>query len=78
LLIVVVALLALTIRPALSPDFLLIVIEYGKKPDLMSYYATGISLVGVGPAFMSMTYILIINCRSYVKVFWIDSKRLKD
>jgi hypothetical protein len=31
-----VALLALTIWPALSTDFLLTVIEYGKKPGLMS------------------------------------------
>jgi hypothetical protein len=37
-LIVVVAFLALTIWKALSPDFLLTVIGYGKKPGLMSYY----------------------------------------
>ena len=74
----VVALLALTIWPALSPDFLLTVIEYGKKPGLMSYYATSISLVGVGSAFIAMTYILIVNCRGFLEAFWIDSKRLED
>ena len=73
-----VALLALTIWPALSTDFLLTVIEYGKKPGLMSYYATSISLVGVGPAFMVMTYIFIVNCRGVLEAFWIDSKHLKD
>ena len=78
LLIAMVALLALTIWPALSPDFLLTVIEYGKKPGLMSYYATSISLVGVGPAFMVMTYIFIVNCRGVLEAFWIDSKHLKD
>ena len=65
-LIVVVALLALTIQTALSPDFLLTVIDYGKKPGLMSYHATSISLVGVGPAFMVMTYIFIVNCRGFL------------
>ena len=35
-LIAMVALLALTIQTVLSPDFLLTVIEYGKKPGLMS------------------------------------------
>jgi hypothetical protein len=73
-----VALLALTIWPALSTDFLLTVIEYGKKPGLMSYYATSISLVGVGPAFMVMTYIFIVNCRGVLEAFWIDSKHIKD
>ena len=53
--------LALTIQTALSPDLLLTVIEYGKKPGLMSYYATGISLLGVGPAFMLLIYIFIVN-----------------
>ncbi|MDC1407455.1 hypothetical protein N8524_03920 [Candidatus Puniceispirillum sp.] len=68
-LIMVVAFLALTIQTALSPDFLLTVIEYGTKPGLMSYYATGTFLVEVGPAFMLMTYILIVNCRGYLDVF---------
>ena len=77
-LIVVVAFLALTIQTALLSDFLLTVIECGKKPGLMSYYATGTFLVGVGPAFMMMTYILIINCRGYLDVFWVDLKSLKD
>jgi len=75
---VVVAFLALTIQTALLSDFLLTVIECDKKPGLMSYYATGTFLVGVGPAFMLMTYILIINCRGYLDVFWVDLKRLKD
>jgi hypothetical protein len=78
LLIAMVALLALTIWPALSPDFLLTVKEYGKKLGLMSYDATGISLVGVGPVFMVMTYIFIVNLRGVLEAFWIDSKRLKD
>jgi hypothetical protein len=77
-LIAMVAFLALTIWPALSPDFLLTVIEYGKTPGLMSYYATSMSLVGVGPVFMLMTYIFIVNCRGILEAFWIDSKRLKD
>ena len=64
-----VAFLALTIQTALSPDFLLMVIEYGKKPGLMSCYAIGTFLKGVGPAFMLMTYILIVNCRGYLDVF---------
>ena len=77
-LIVGVAFLALTIQTALSPDFLLTVIEYGKTPGLMSYYATSMSLVGVGPVFMLMTYTFIVNCRGIFEAFWIDSKRLKD
>ncbi|MDA8729356.1 hypothetical protein N9N21_00700 [Alphaproteobacteria bacterium] len=77
-LIAMIAFLALTIQTALSPDFLLTVIEYGKKPGLMSYYATSMSLVGVGPVFMLMTYIFIVNCRGILEAFWIDSKRLKD
>ena len=77
-LIAMVAFLALSIWPALSPDFLLTVIEYGKTPGLMSYYATSMSLVGVGPVFMLMTYIFIVNCRRIFEAFWIDSKRLKD
>jgi hypothetical protein len=44
----------------------------------MSYYATSMSLVGVGPVFMLMTYIFIVNCRGIFEAFWIDSKRLKD
>ena len=60
--------LALTIQTALLPDFLLTVIKYGKKPGLMSCYATGTFLVGVGPAFMLVTYILIVNCRGYLDV----------
>ena len=67
-LIVGVAFLALTIQTALSPDFLLTVIEYGKTPGLMSYYATSMSLVGVGPAFMVLTYIFIVNCRGFLEV----------
>lgn len=66
-LIVVVALLALTIWPALSPDFLLTVIEYGKTTGLMSYYATSMSLVGVGPALMVLTYILILIAGAFLK-----------
>ena len=77
-LIAMVAFLALSICPALSPDFLLTVIEYGKTPGLMSYYATSMSLVGVGPVFVLMTYIFIVNCRRIFEAFWIDSKRLKD
>ena len=67
-LIVGVAFLALTIQTVLSPDFLLTVIEYGKTPGLMSYYATSMSLVGVGPAFMVLTYIFIVNCRGFLEV----------
>ena len=67
-LIVGVAFLELTIQTALSPDFLLTVIEYGKTPGLMSYYATSMSLVGVGPAFMVLTYIFIVNCRGFLEV----------
>jgi hypothetical protein len=44
-------------------------IEYGKKPGLMSYYATSISLVGVGPAFMVMTYILLLIAGAFLKRF---------
>ena len=67
-LIVGVAFLAPTIQTALSPDFLLTVIEYGKTPGLMSYYATSMSLVGVGPVFMLLTYIFIVNCRGFLEV----------
>jgi len=67
-LIVGVAFLAQTIQTVLSPDFLLTVIEYGKTPGLMSYYATSMSLVGVGPAFMVLTYIFIVNCRGFLEV----------
>ena len=63
-----VAFLALTIQTAPSPDFLLTVIEYGKKPGLLSYYATSISLVGVGPAFMVIAYIFIVNSRGVLEV----------
>ena len=62
------AFLALTIQTVLSPDFLLTVIEYGKTPGLMSYYATSMSLVGVGPAFLVLTYIFIVNCRGFLEV----------
>jgi len=67
-LIVGVAFLAQTIQTVLSPDFLLTVIEYGKTPGLMSYYATSMSLVGVGPAFLVLTYIFIVNCRGFLEV----------
>ena len=67
-LIVGVAFIALTIQTVLSPDFLLTVIEYGKTPGLMSYYATSMSLVGVGLAFMVLTYIFIVNCRGFLEV----------
>jgi hypothetical protein len=43
----------------------------------MSYCAAGTFLVGVGPDFMLMTYILIVNCRGYLDVFWVDLKRLR-
>ncbi len=56
----------------------MILIEYGKKPGLFSYYATGVSWFGVAPLLMLVTLIFVVGWRGFADVFWVDTKDPKD